>query len=221
MEGAFTWLVGLDKVLFMYLRALLGGPWVDSVVPYLGNFFLWMPLVAFLIVAVVSAPGQRMAGLNLLYGTGALVLSFQICFMLSNWVAQPAPYVVEAILGHPALPSSPPEGYVFTNHDYSFPDWETASLSALLLFSRRRLSDFGIYLGKWVWISIAIIGISRVLAGYAYPYDVVGAVIVGWVVGWAMLVFARNMELVTSPLMGEHPAGKDSDEHPPQESKEN
>lgn len=198
MNSVALWIVGMDKLLFAWVRETFGNPVIDFMSVYMSNLYFWTPLLVFLMVAVLMVP-QKAPALNLLYGLGALVLSYQAAFMVTQLVGQPAPYVIEMITERQALPVTPPDNYIFSNYDFSFPDWEMAALTAMLMFANSRLRLNGQRLSLWFWVAMMLMGFMRVLAGHAYPYDVAAGWLLGRIVGWLMVVFAKNMDIVLNP----------------------
>lgn len=198
MDSVALWILGMDKLLFAWVRETFGNPVFDYLSVYLSNIYFWTPALVFLMVSVLMIP-QKAPALNLLYGLGAVVLSYQAAFLLMQIVGQPAPYVIEMITERASLPVSPPDSYVFSNFDFSFPDWEMAALTALLMFSKSRLRINGQKLSIWFWVMLMMVGFMRVLSGHAYPYDIAAGWLLGRMVGWLMVMFARNMDIVLNP----------------------
>lgn len=187
-----------DKRLFAWIRTSLGGESLDGFSAYASNLYFWTPFLIFLLVLLLNTH-KRSFFLNVLYSLGTIVLSFQAAFLLAHIFAQPAPYAVEMILHNLVLPATPPDSYILTTDDYSFPDWETAAMTAALFFVRGRVKRLAGRFPRALWLPVLIFGFFRVYAGHAYPYDTSAGWLLGCVVGWILLVFARNMDVVLNP----------------------
>ena len=184
-----------DKQLFAWIRYQFGNETLDVLSAYFSNFYFWMPFLVFLFVYFIRTQTRGVA-LNVLYAFGTIVLSFQAAFLLSQLFAQPAPYVMELILRQVVLPASPGENYVLTTDDYSFPDWETAAITAALLFTRIRVRKAGHRFPKRMMLFVAVFAFFRVYAGHAYPYDILGGILLGGLVSLILNVFASNIDFV-------------------------
>lgn len=181
-----------DKQVFAWIREHLGGGILDEVLVYVGNLYFWTPLIIFMMVLLYRSAARGRA-LNILYSLGAIVLAYQSGFLLSFLFQQPAPYVVELILRDIRLPG-------FQNVTaYSFPDWPTAALTALIAFSRFRVRLSGGYFPAGMMVAVLVMGFCRVHAGNAYPYDILGGWVLGHGVAWILRLFSRNLDLIINP----------------------
>jgi membrane-associated phospholipid phosphatase len=182
----------LDKRIFYGIRAGFGTEFLDSILVYLGNLYFWTPLIVFLMVLLVNATARGSA-MNVLYGLAAIVLAYQSGFLLSYFFGQPAPYVVEHLAYNVQLPG-------FQNvYAFSFPDWATAALTALIVFTRFRVRSAGGYFPRFMMLAVVVLGFCRVHAGNAYPYDVLGGYMLGQGVALILRLFARNLDLILYP----------------------
>lgn len=181
-----------DKHLFAWIRVRFGGGVLDETLGYVANLYFWMPLIVFLMVLLYNS-SARGRWLNLLYGLGAIVLAYQSGFLLSMLFHQPAPYVVEHLAHNQQLPG-------FQNYiAYSFPDWPTAAIVALIAFTRFRVRANGGFFPAGMMGFVLILGFCRVFAGNAYPYDVLGGWALGHGVAFILRLFSRNLDLVMHP----------------------
>lgn len=181
-----------DKELFAAIRQGFAGDFWDGVLVYVGSLYFWTPLIVFLMVLLYRA-SERGRALNVLYGLGAIVLAYQSGYLLSYVFHQPAPYVVEHLLHNVQLPA-------FRNsYAFSFPDWPTAALTAVVAFTRFRVRFSGGYFPKGMMVAVLLMAFCRVHAGYAYPYDVIGGWVLGQCVAFILRLFSRNLDLILSP----------------------
>ena len=181
-----------DKDLFAWIRAQFGGGILDDTLGYVANLYFWMPLIVFLMVLLYHS-STRGRWLNFLYGLGAIVLAYQSGFLLSLLFHQPAPYVVEHLAHNQQLPGF--QKFI----TYSFPDWPTAAMVALILFTRFRVRASGGFFPSGMMGFVLILGFCRVFAGNAYPYDVLGGWALGHGVAFILRLFSRNLDLVMHP----------------------
>lgn len=179
----------LDKAIFAWLRTTFGSETLDNVLVYIGNFYFWTPLLIFLAVVLYTSRGKG-AALNLLYGVGTVVLSYQAGFLLSYLFKQPAPYVIEHILHSNTLPAFQNE------YSYSFPDWPTAAICSAIAFCRHRVRSAGAYFPQGLMFLVWIMAFSRVYSGYAYPYDILAGWLLGLGIAFLLRMLAQNMDLV-------------------------
>jgi membrane-associated phospholipid phosphatase len=181
-----------DKELFGAIRRGFGSEFWDGVLVYVASLYFWTPLIIFLLVLLYNA-SERGRALNVLYGLGAIVLAYQSGYLLSYIFHQPAPYVVEHLVHNIQLPA-------FRNsYAFSFPDWPTAALTAVIAFTRFRVRFSGGFFPKGMMVAVLVLGFCRIQAGYAYPYDILGGWVLGQAVAFILRLFSRNLDLILSP----------------------
>lgn len=160
---AFVTLVGWDKSLFEYLTLYANPPWLTTLSEKLGNPATFAIPVGIFLLLYFALNRFRFAKF-LLFVVVLLACSEGVAQLLKITVARPRPAVEWLI-------------YVDAKA-LGFPSAHAVNTMALAFFLARW---FGKSLLWYLPIPI-VIGISRVLANYHYPLDVVG----GWAIGYCV-----------------------------------
>lgn len=185
----------VDQQIFLWFREHFQSPFTDGWSLWLGNVYLWTPLLIFLGFLVVMQRPQR--GLsNLLFALACLIISYQAAFLLSFFIALPAPYVVEHLTGGPQLPAFR-DIYLL-----SFPDYSIAAFMGGMVFVQFRLLRFR-KLAFVLWgTALLAIAFFRIMAGNAYPSDIVFGILVGSVFGWVFNRFIVHFDYLAQLRSG-------------------
>ncbi len=173
------WLYSLDAGILFFIQEHLRCAFLDPVMVFvsaLGNTgFIWLAVTA---VFFCLRSKRRMGAALLL----ALMLSFLLGnIALKNLVARPRPFVdfpdVALLI--------PPPG------EFSFPSGHTLSsfAAAGVIFAADRR------LGIGAFCLAGLIGFSRMYLFVHYPSDVLAGALLGLVVAWAAVWFARRGEV--------------------------
>jgi undecaprenyl-diphosphatase len=162
------------------------------------SVFIWIIL---LIVAIIleerKNPGisQRDKKFILYFTISFLTTAFLVNIVIKNLVKRPRPSLTKAPLtlftdrtklsiSHSTSPSTCP-------HDYSFPSGHAstsfAAATVLAAFDKKR---------KWFYYGVAtLISISRIYLGCHYFLDVVGGIIIGYVISRLSLTYLGKIFL--------------------------
>lgn len=186
----------VDQQIFLWFREHFQSPFTDDWSLWLGNVYLWTPLLVFLGFLVYMQRPQR--GLtNLLFAVACLILSYQAAFLLSFFIAMPAPYVVEHLTGGQQLPGFR-DIYLL-----SFPDWTIAAFIGGVSFVQFRLLKYR-RMAFLLWATaLLIISFFRIMAGNAYPSDIIFGIFVGSIFGWVFNRFIVHFDYLAQLRKGE------------------
>lgn len=167
------WLVEADKYLFEYLTLNWNPPWLAALCERVGDLstYAWPSAVFCLLYYWLNSP--RLLRFAVALGL-LLVLSEASSYALKQLVARPRPAIEWLIYVDPKA--------------VGFPSAHAVNSMALAFF-----------LSRWFRKSLAwylpiplIIGLSRVLANYHYPLDVLAGWALGLAVAWPYWRLARS-----------------------------
>lgn len=187
-----TWSFGesifnLDKSLFNWLQVNYSGQWLGDYLVYSGSVYFWVPVWTFVAILLVLARPER-AAWNIFFGAGAFILSYQAAMIVGAIVKHPPPFEVVYAFSKFKMPAFQDEFM------YSLPDWASAASCAVLAYSHRRLKSLGKKLPVALYVFLPIFFFSRVLPGYAFPFDVLMGFVLGMLVGWLCAKLAENFD---------------------------
>jgi undecaprenyl-diphosphatase len=160
--GCLVWLIELDKRLFETLTLYANPPWVSALSERIGDLSTYTAPVVLLCLFYYWLNSPRFIRFVLLVA-GLMVLSEATAYLLKIVIARPRPAVDWLIYVDPKA--------------LGFPSAHAVNSMALAAFLAH-------WFKKPLWWYLPLpffIGISRVMANYHYPLDVVG----GWAIGYS------------------------------------
>lgn len=157
------WIIDLDKKIFEYLTLYVNPPWLTALSERIGDLSTYtIPVIIF--AALYYWLNSPRFLRFLLFVVIMLVLSEGTAYLLKIGVARPRPAVDWLIYVDPKA--------------LGFPSAHAVNSMALAAFLSRWFEKSIL----WYLPIPLLIGISRVMANYHYPLDVLG----GWLIGYAV-----------------------------------
>jgi undecaprenyl-diphosphatase len=176
--------MALDVKLLYFFNDFTGKSRVfDTLIVFLAEYLQYILIVAFLLLLYFSAYSKR----EKLYIFGVTTISIIIARLgiveiIRFFYHRPRPFLtlpVNKLLSN---------GWFYADTEWSFPSGHSAFFfamaTAIYLYNKKW--------GVWFFIAAILMNISRVVAGVHYPSDILGGVIIGIVVGYAIFFFARK-----------------------------
>jgi undecaprenyl-diphosphatase len=167
-------LMQIDTALFHFINKTLANPFFDLIMPAIS----WLGtgdavFAAALIIIIVGKKEQKRYGVILLAG---LTLTYYSVDFLKDLIGRPRPYMMLTdvhLLEKATKSLSMPSGHA-----------TTAFMAATVLP--------GLTGRRAVWFSIAaLVGLSRVCVGAHYVSDVLAGALLGALIGYGLMKFAR------------------------------
>lgn len=174
----FDFLGEIDEALFLFFHFLFRGPIADTVMWWISNRWIWIPMYVALLIWLIRRLGWKRAAIAVGCIALALTCADQVC---AN-VIRP---LVERM--RPTHPDNPLSQLVVTVNDYrgggyGFPSCHAANTFMLATFvlsvTRRRM----IVIWMFVWALLNCL--SRIYLGVHYPGDLLLGAVVGAFFGW-------------------------------------
>lgn len=180
----------VDQSILDWLHGHFQGTGLDHFSLFGGNVYFWSPVLVFLAFLLFMQHPKR--GLtHLLFALASLILSYQASFLLSYFLALPAPYVLQHLNGGPQLPAFQ-DTYLL-----SFPDWSIAAFMGGVQFIQFRLVAHR-RLALLVWIPVLLaICFFRLHSGIAYPSDLLFGMVIGTLFGWVFNRFLVHFSYIS------------------------
>ncbi len=177
----------MDTSLFVALHSISGNWFTDALIKVLGDYLLYIVLVA---VAYCAYLEYRKRGRERLYHYGvalvaALIARYGVAALIRVFYHRARPFV-ELQVSH-----------VLNDSAYSFPSGHTifmfALATAIFMFNKR--------LGAVLYVCGLIIGIARIAGGVHWPSDVLGGMVLGTLVGCLTVYLFDRFVKKKSPLV--------------------
>jgi len=158
-----------DTVVTLFFNGL-HAPWLDHVMYWISNRFIWIPLYLFVIVVVVINRKKK-AIIPILLLILSIIISDQSCNLLKKSTQRLRPSHSIELEGKLHLVAKP-DGELYRGGNFSFPSAHASNAMVFALFvfflaGKRKL---------WVLFSIffwaALLGYSRIYLGVHYWLDV-------------------------------------------------
>ena len=171
MEWVFQW----DYHLFALINQAWSSAFLDWLLPWVRNKYVWIPLYAFLATLVVERYRQ-VSWLVLLLGllavaTGDLVSSHWI----KPWVERVRPCHLSEVLRVVVR--------VPCGHGFSFPSSHAVNHFVVAVFVGDVLRPFYRWLRPLLWLWAAAVAYAQVYVGVHFPLDVAAGMLLGIVIG--------------------------------------
>ncbi len=185
-----------DKAIFNWLQETFLADWFGTHGVYLGNIYFWTPLFVFLGALLVQVKPGR-GGWNVFFALGTAIVTYQASVLLSSFLKHPPPYYFAALEGI-RLPAFQLEA------TFSLPDWPMACFFGLFVFLRSRMKRYRRSIHPLFWLAPLFFFFFRMIAGYAFPVDLLTSVILGHFIAFLMGKMAEGVDII---LEGEEPPG--------------
>jgi len=159
----------LDTLVTLFLNGL-HAPWLDPVMYWVSNRYVWIPLY-FLVLFFVIKKWKRSSALLVLLLVLTVTISDRGCNILKNNVKRLRPsHTIE--LEHTIHLVAKPDGELYRGGKYGFPSAHASNAMAFALFvfffaGNRKM---GILIAIFFWA--ALLGYSRIYLGVHYWLDV-------------------------------------------------
>lgn len=168
--------MAIDILLFRVLNDLAGvSRLFDYLIIFLADYLQYFLVGVFLILlAAASYPRRRKIQILLVTFASALIARFVITTLIRFFWHRPRPFLVY------------PAHRLIIDNAYSFPSGHAAfffAFAAAIYFYNRRW-------GAWFFLAGALMAVSRVIAGTHYPSDIIGGMLIGVAVAYAVRRFA-------------------------------
>lgn len=177
-----------DKALFYWLQDTLLAQWMGSWGVYLGNIYFWTPVFIFLLLLMILNRPHR-GSWNVFFALGVVVVTYQASVILSGFISHPPPYYFYALEGI-RLPAFQVEA------TYSLPDWPMAAFYALFSLIRIRMKSQRNRMPVYFWLAPVLFFLFRLLAGFAFPVDLLTSVILGAFIAFLMARLADGVDVL-------------------------
>ena len=181
-----------DTVVTLFLNGL-HAPWLDPVMYWISNRFVWIPLYLFIcIVTVVKWKKKSILLISLLILT--VVISDQGCNVLKKSTQRLRPSHTVA-LEHKLHLVEQPDGELYRGKAYGFPSAHAANamIFALFVFFFAGNRKMRILLAIFFWA--ALLGFSRIYLGVHYWLDVECGYLLGAILFLTLFGALRQFEI--------------------------
>jgi membrane-associated phospholipid phosphatase len=170
-------LIELDKWLFVKINRDATSPFLDNIMPFVRQAMIWIPLYLFLIVFFIINFPKKAAGWLISLGFTAAISD-----VISSWIIKPLvgrarPCNDQSIMEKVNLLTT----YCGQNGSFTSSHATNHFAVATFLFITLR-SVWGNY--NYLFIAWALmIGYAQIYVGVHFPGDIIGGVILGWIIG--------------------------------------
>jgi undecaprenyl-diphosphatase len=178
----------LDTQLLLLLNSLAGqSPFQDGVIVFFAQYLAYLLAALFVVLVAVSGYSRRQKLEALVVaGLAAGIARLGVAELIRFFYPRQRPYDYDAL--------STQVYNLFTNGGSSFPSGHATFFFALS-------TVVYLYHRKWgitFFVASILITVSRVAAGVHYPSDILGGALIGVIVGYLTVFFARKW-LVSRP----------------------
>ena len=158
-----------DTVVTLFFNGL-NAPWLDSVMYWISNRFIWIPLYLFVAIIVIIKWKKKSILLILLFAL-TITISDQSCNLLKKSTKRQRPsHNIE--LEHKIHLVEKPDGELYRGGQFGFPSAHAANamIFALFVFFYAGNRKMWVLLAIFFWA--ALLGYSRIYLGVHYWLDV-------------------------------------------------
>lgn len=166
----------IDRDLFLYLNGL-HTDWLDVVMTYITDMWVWMPLYLLLIYWTVKQYGKRSWWVFLAVGVVVLCSDQISSHLLKPYFHRIRPCFNDEFEGMIHLPKGLAGGR------FSFTSSHAANTFAIATFLTAALRNFRPWPAILLFFWASVSSYSRIYIGYHYPGDIVCGAILGTLVG--------------------------------------
>jgi len=193
LEWLYRHLLQLDYTVWYYVNTVWHNAFLDSLMPWVRNQYLWGPLYLFLLLFMTMSFGRR----------GWLwCLGFIITFALSDYISAS---VIKPVF-HRTRPCNNPylqdiiRLLVPRSSGLSFPSSHAANHFSLACFSALTLGSRY----RWVWIAAAcwavLVSYAQIYVGVHFPMDITAGALLGCCIGMLTgTLYNRKYDLTQAP----------------------
>jgi len=176
MSSFLDTLKSIDNTILLFINGMHSAP-ADSLMMWISNRFIWIPLYVFLAYVIVKKFGKN-SWLVIIFGALAIAMSDQLASHLvknlfmryrpsHNLILGPQLHIVDNYLGGQY-------GFASSHASNTF----ALSVFIMLLMPEKRK----LIIGLFAWA--IVVCYSRMYLGVHYPSDIVGGAIIGFVSAW-------------------------------------
>ena len=177
-------LLALDRSLLLAINSW-HAPWADTVMWWVSNRYVWLPLYALLVALVFRRFGWKQA-LLILVGFGAAVglADFVSSGLIKHWVCRLRPTHDPALMDLVHLVRD------YRGCLYGFVSSHAANTMACALLFSLLWKDWRATTPLMLWVALNCY--SRMYLGVHYPLDIVGGLLVGALMAWIVYLFLNR-----------------------------
>ena len=188
IEGVKTDKITIDMILdvrLLYLFNNLAGKSqiFDTLIVFLAAYLQYLLVVAFLMLLYFAVYSKR-EKLYIFWTTALSIIIARglITEIIRFFYHRPRPFLALTV---GKLLSN---GWFYSDSEWSFPSGHAAFFFAMATAIYLHNKKWGV----WFFIAAILMNISRIVAGAHYPSDILGGAIVGIVVGYLVVYFAKK-----------------------------
>lgn len=171
-------LLNLDKYIFIFINNTLQNKFFDIIFIFITEKNNWALPAIITIILLLIYGGTKARELLVLILISILITDQFTSNVIKDMVMRLRPYL--------SIPEA--KKLVFAS-SYSFPSAHAANAAGVAILSN-------IYYPKYkyiYWTIVFLIGFSRIYVGVHYPGDVLGGVLIGILVGWALNMVKKRI----------------------------
>jgi len=184
--GWFSGIEPFDRKLFFLVNNNMANGFFDTVMPFLRESNIWVPLYLFMLVFAVVNFGKR----GLLWMLFAICTA-ALCDMVSSHLIKDHIFRLRPC-NNPALADQIRVLVNYRPQSSSFTSSHATNHFGIAMFFVVTLKS---YTSPWIrlfFVWAAIVCFSQVYVGVHYPFDVVSGAILGCLLGYIIAVFFNN-----------------------------
>jgi len=170
------WLLEFDRELFLYLNSFYNDFW-DTIMLMITRKETWIPFYLVIVYYIIVNHRERSLFI-ILFLALTIVASDQISVLIKNWVQRLRPVHDPAIehMVHNVLRKGGLYGFVSSHASNTF---------AIFTFTSRIFKNRSYSILMFFWA--IVISYSRIYSGVHYPFDILGGILLGWLLARLML----------------------------------
>lgn len=176
--------MALDVKLLYFLNNFAGKSKIfDTLIVFLAAYLQYFLVAIFLLLLYFSAYSRREKFYIFWTTTVSIIIArFGVTELIRFFIHRPRPFITLQI--HKLISN----GWFYSDTEWSFPSGHSAFFFAMAMV-------IYLYNKKWgigLFIATILMNISRIIVGVHYPSDILGGMIVGIVVGYAVFSIAER-----------------------------
>lgn len=156
----------------------------DTLIIFLAEYLQYLLIIVFLLLLYFSGYAKR--GKIRIFGVtiiSIVIARFGLTELIRFFYHRPRPFLV--LQAHKLLSNS---DWFYSDKEWSFPSGHSAFFFAMATATYCYNKKWGI----GFFIAVALMNISRIVAGVHYPSDILGGAIIGIVVAYIVFYFAEK-----------------------------
>jgi len=184
--GWFSGIEPFDRKLFFLVNNNMANGFFDTVMPFLRESNLWVPLYLFMLVFAVVNFGKRG-----LWWMLFAICTAAVCDMVSSHLIKDHIFRLRPC-NNPALAGQIRVLVNYRPQSSSFTSSHASNHFGIAMFFVTTLQP---YTSSWIrlfFVWAAIVCFSQVYVGVHYPFDVVSGALLGCLLGYIIAVFFNN-----------------------------